>query len=281
MPLPSTVSAALSLSGLAPTEAKLLLAHVLDRDRAWLAAHRDAPLEPTQAHAFDALVRRRIEGEPIAYLTGRREFFGLDLGITPDVLIPRPETELLVELACRWLAPDREARVLDLGSGSGAVGLAIAHERPRAFVVGADVSPRAVALARRNAQRLSIANVSFVESDWFDSLPRERFALIVANPPYVARDDPHLNEGDLRFEPERALVSGVDGLDAARAIVATASEFLAPHAPLALEHGYDQANAVRALLTEAGFGGAASVRDLAGIERVSYGRIGADPIFRR
>ena len=271
MHLPPTVSAVLQLSGLVPTEAKALLAHVLGRDRAWLAAHRDAPLEPGEARAFDALVRRRAAGEPIAYLTGKREFFGLDLEITPDVLIPRPETELLVELACRWLAPERLARVLDLGCGSGAVALAIAHERPRAFVIGGDVSPRATALARRNAERLSIANVSFVESDWFESISPERFALIVANPPYVASGDPHLKEGDLRFEPEGALVSGADGLDAMRAIVAAAADFLAQGAPLALEHGYDQAKAVRALLTEAGFGGVASERDLAGIDRVSYG----------
>jgi release factor glutamine methyltransferase len=269
----STVSAALAMSGLVPTEAKLLLTHVLGRDRVWLALHRDARLDPTQAHAFDALVRRRIEGEPIAYLIGRREFFGLDLSITPDVLIPRPETEILVELACRSLAPDREARVLDLGCGSGAVALAIAHERPRASVLGADVSPRATALARRNAERLGIANVAFVESDWFGSLPRERFDLVVANPPYIARDDPHLREGDLRFEPESALVSGTDGLDAARAIVATAPDFLGPEARLALEHGHDQASALRALLIGAGFRAVESLRDLAGIERVSSGRL--------
>jgi release factor glutamine methyltransferase len=273
MRLPPTVSAALAVSGLVPMEAKILLAHVLGRDRAWLAAHRDAELEPAKARAFDALVRRRIEGEPIAYLVGRREFFGLDLEITADVLIPRPETELLVTLACGWLAVEQEARVLDLGSGSGAVALAIAQTRPRVFVMGADVSTRAVALARRNAQRLSIPNVAFVESDWFDSVPTEPFALIVANPPYVARGDPHLTEGDLRFEPERALVSGHDGLDAIRAIVARASAFLAPAAHIALEHGFDQASAVRALLAKAGFSEVGSARDLAGIERASYGKL--------
>jgi release factor glutamine methyltransferase len=273
MRLPPTVSAALAVSGLVPMEAKILLVHVLGRDRAWLAAHRDAELEPAKARAFDALVRRRIEGEPIAYLVGQREFFGLDLEVTPDALIPRPETELLVTLACGWLAADQEARVLDLGSGSGAVALAIAHARPCAFVTAIDVSTRALSLARRNAQQLSIANVEFVESDWFSSLPLERFALIVANPPYVARDDPHLAEGDLRFEPERALVSGHDGLDATRAIVARAPSFLAPGARIALEHGLDQASAVRALLGEAGFLEVASARDLAGIERVSYGHL--------
>ncbi|HTS23404.1 MAG TPA: peptide chain release factor N(5)-glutamine methyltransferase [Casimicrobiaceae bacterium] len=272
MHLPATVSSALALTGLVPLEAKLLLGHVLGRDRAWLAAHGDAALAPQQARAFDALVRRRAAGEPIAYLTGRREFYGLDLEITSDVLIPREETELLVDLALRWLDPDARSRVLDLGSGSGAVALAIAHERPNASVLGADLSPAAIALARRNAQRLAIGNASFVRSDWFAQLAGECFALIVANPPYIAQGDPHLAEGDLRFEPAAALASGADGLDAARAIVAAAPPFLAPGAQLALEHGYDQASAVRALLRDAGLLSVASARDLAGIERVSYGR---------
>ena len=255
-----------------PLEAKLLLAHVLGRDRAWLAAHGEAPLDSMQARAYDALVRRRAAGEPIAYLTGRREFFGVDLDITPDVLIPRPETELLVELALRWLAAEASARVLDLGCGSGAVALAIARERPRASVLGTDLSPQALALARRNAERLAIGNASFLESDWFARVPSERFALIVGNPPYVARGDPHLDQGDLRFEPRAALVSGSDGLDALRAIVAGAPAYLAAGAYLALEHGYDQAGAVRALLRESGLQAVASARDLSGIERVSYAR---------
>lgn len=272
MHLPPTVSAALAVSGLVPLEAKLLLGHVLGRNSAWLAAHGDAALEPEQARAFDALVRRRSRGEPVAYLTGRREFFGLDLEVTPDVLIPRAETELLVELALSWLAPDAAAAALDLGCGSGAVALAIASERPRAPVLGADVSSAAVDLARRNGERLGIANAAFIESDWFERIPPERFAVIVANPPYVAEKDPHLNEGDLRFEPRSALVSGPDGLRAVRALVAAAPRHLASGAPLALEHGYDQADAVRALLSEAGFEAIASARDLAGIERVTYGR---------
>jgi release factor glutamine methyltransferase len=267
-----TVSAALAVSGLVPLEAKLLLAHVLGRDRAWLAAHGDAALEPAQACAFDALVRRRSAGEPVAYLTGRREFFGLDLEVTPDVLVPRAETELLVELALSWLAPDAAVRVLDLGCGSGAVALAIARERPRASVIGVDLSPAPVELALRNGQRLGIANAAFIESDWFARVPPEPFALIVANPPYVAEEDPHLSESDLRFEPRSALVSGRDGLDCLRVIVAAAPAHLASGARLALEHGYDQAEAVRALLSEAGFAAIASARDLAGIERVTYGR---------
>ncbi len=273
MRLPPTVSAALALSGLVPLESKLLLAHVLGRDRAWIAAHGDAPLEPAQARAFDALVRRRSEGEPVAYLTGRREFFGLDLEITPDVLIPRPETELLVELALRWVASDAHARILDLGCGSGAVAVAIAHERPHAGVLGVDVSGAAVELARRNAQRLSVDNVLFAQSDWFADVPHERFALVVGNPPYVAREDPHLTEGDLRFEPPDALVAGADGLDALRTIVAAAPAYLASGAHLALEHGHDQADAVQALLRDAGFQSVASARDLAGIPRVTYGTL--------
>jgi release factor glutamine methyltransferase len=266
-----TISAALALSGLVPLEGRLLLAHVLGRDRAWIAAHGDAELAPEAARMFDALVRRRSAGEPIAYITGRREFFALDLEITPEVLIPRPETELLVELALQWLPIDARARVLDLGCGSGAVALAIAHERPRASVLGADLSAPAVALARRNRERLAIENAAFVESDWFAGLERERFVLIVANPPYVAQGDPHLCEGDLRFEPAGALTSGEDGLDAVRAIVAAALTYLAPSAHLALEHGHDQASVVRALMRERGFAAIASVRDLAGIERVTYG----------
>jgi release factor glutamine methyltransferase len=268
---PATVSAALAMSGLVPFEAKLLLAHVLDRDRAWLAAHREAPLTREQALAFDALARRRREGEPVAYLTGRREFFGLDLEITPDVLIPRPETELLVELALTWLDKDAPARVLDLGCGSGAVTLAVASRRPCSAVVGADVSAAAIALARRNGERLAIPNASFLQSDWFARVPPDHFALILANPPYVAEEDPHLGRGDLRFEPAAALASGSDGLDAIRVIVAGAPGYLAAGAALALEHGHDQAAAVQALLRASGLRDVASARDLAAIPRVTYG----------
>ena len=269
---PPTVSAVLARSGLVPFEAKLLLAHVMRRDRAWIVAHGDAVLSPEQALAYDVLARRRREGEPVAYLTGRREFFGLDLEITPDVLIPRPESELLVELALSWLARSAAARVLDLGCGSGAVALAIAHALPAAHVIGADVSPQAVALARRNAHSLAIANVEFVESDWFAGIPRQSFATIVANPPYVAEEDAHLAKGDLRFEPALALRSGPDGLDAIRAIVGAARDYLAPGGMLALEHGHDQSAAVQALLRGAGLGSVDSARDLAGILRVTYGK---------
>jgi len=188
------------------------------------------------------------------------------------VLIPRPESELLVELSLAWLDKETPARVLDLGCGSGAVALAIARERPRASIVGADVSPAAVALARRNAQRLGVTNAEFIESDWFARVAREPFALVVANPPYVAEDDVHLERGDLRFEPALALRAGSDGLDAIRAIVTAAPDHVAAGGTLALEHGHDQAQAVQWLLSDAGFGDIASARDLAGILRVTYGK---------
>jgi release factor glutamine methyltransferase len=266
------VSPVLTASGLVPLEAKILLAHVLGCDRAWLTAHGDAVLSPEQASAFEALARRRRRGEPVAYLTGRREFYGLEIEVTPEVLIPRPETEALVEEALAAIPPGAPARVLDLGCGSGAVALAIAHERPRASVLGADVAPAAVELARRNVRRLALANAAFVVSDWFAAIPRERFAVIVANPPYVAEADAHLDEGDLRFEPRLALTPGADALAAIRGIVAAAPAYLAAGGLLALEHGFDQADAAQTLLRAAGLRDVRSVRDLAGIQRVTSGR---------
>ncbi|MGH8713976.1 MAG: peptide chain release factor N(5)-glutamine methyltransferase [Casimicrobiaceae bacterium] len=268
-----TVARALAASGLVPFEARLLLAHVLGRDRAWLAAHPGDAIDPEHSTAYDALARRRRDGAPVAYLVGRREFYGLDLEITADVLIPRPETELLVDLALDRIPADRAAQVLDLGTGSGAVALAIASARRKAHVLGSDISTAALALAARNAARLGISNAAFVASDWFATLRRAVFELIACNPPYVAAGDPHLREGDLRHEPVHALTSGGDGLNAIRAIVAAAHAHLAPGGWLLLEHGHDQADAVSALLRDAGFAGIASARDLAGILRVTCARI--------
>jgi len=268
-----TVREALAQSGLAPVDAHVLLAHVVKRDRAWLAAHRDDELAKAQADAFAALAKRRRDGEPVAYLTGVREFWGLPLRVSNAVLVPRPETETLVELALEWIARDADTRVLDLATGSGAIALAIAHERPRAQVVATDVSVAALAVARDNATRLRLANVECVESDWWQALVRQRFDVIVSNPPYVQAGDPHLGEGDLRFEPSVALVAQGDALSALRTIVGDARDFLAPRGALAVEHGYDQSDAVQALFRDAGFSEILVRRDLAGIPRVVGGRL--------
>jgi len=253
----------------------VLLAHVLQRDRAWLVAHDDAALTAEQAVAYFALARRRRDGEPIAYLTGVREFWGLPFLVSPAVLIPRPETETLVELALARLPDGRDVGVLDLGTGSGAIAIAIACERSRARVLATDASADALALARENARRLSAGNVEFVHSDWYANLPRDwpgaPFALIASNPPYVAGHDPHLLEGDVRFEPAGALSPGGDGLAAIRTIVGGACERLAPGGTLVVEHGYDQPERVRELFAAAGLAQIVSVCDLAGIPRVVAG----------
>jgi release factor glutamine methyltransferase len=267
------VRQALALAGLAPADARVLLAHVLGVDRAWLIAHATDAVRPADVDAFFALARRRRDGEPVAYLTGMREFRSLALAVDRSVLIPRPETETLVERALDALPRERATRVLDLGTGSGAIALAIARERPLADVCATDRSAAALAVARANAARLAVANVRWLESDWYAALPDgERFDLIASNPPYVAEGDPHLAEGDLPFEPRGALVAGRDGLDALRVIVAGAPRRLAAGGLLVVEHGYDQAEAVRELLAGAGLRAFESLRDLAGIPRVAAAR---------
>jgi len=256
-------------------EAELLLAHVLGRSRTWLFAWPEfVPGDERVAH-FEALVAARVRGEPVAYLTGRREFWSLDLDVTPDVLIPRPDTELLVELALVRIPLDTECALADLGTGSGAIALALAHERPRASVLATDASAAALAVARANARRLQRANVAFAQGDWYAALGQRRFDLIASNPPYIAAADRHLGEGDLRFEPAAALASGADGLDAIRTLVAGAAAHLHSRGWLLLEHGWDQATDVRALLLASAFDEVASYRDRGGHERVSAGRVGA------
>jgi release factor glutamine methyltransferase len=273
MPDAVTVRGALAQAGLAPIDAQVLLAFVLGRNRAWLIAHGNDVLDTADAGAFAALARRRRDGEPVAYLTGQREFFGLSLAVAPSVLIPRPETETLVECALRKLVPPQPSRVLDLGTGTGAIALAIAHERPHARVVAVDRSEAALTIARENARRLAVTTVEFVHGDWFDAVPAgDRYDLIASNPPYVAAADPHLGEGDVRFEPAAALVAGSDGLDALRTIIAAAGSHLSRGGWLVVEHGHDQATAVRDLLERAGFSGLERHRDLSGIPRVAAGR---------
>lgn len=266
------VGQALAQSGLVPVDAHVLLAHVSGHNRAWLVAHRDDPLPRLQVDAFFALAKRRRDGEPVAHLTGMREFWGLALTVTPDVLIPRPETETLVELALQRMPAERDMRVLDLGTGSGAIALALARERPRAIVTAVDAASAALEVARRNAQQLGSRNVTFALSDWYTALSRESFDVIVSNPPYIAAGDPHLHEGDVRFEPARALTPGGDGLGALRAIVAGAPSRLVPEGWLLVEHGYDQRGAVAQLFAAAGFTGVMAARDLAGHWRVAGGQ---------
>ena len=253
-------------------EAELLLLHVLGRERGWLFAHATDLLDPATAEAFAALLQRRIAGEPVAYLLGRRGFWTLDLAVSPATLIPRPETERLVELALERLPEGMPLRIADLGTGSGAIALALASERPLAQIVATDMSGDAIAVAAGNARQHGLANVAFRQGSWHAPLAGERFDLIASNPPYIASDDPHLAQGDLRFEPATALASGHDGLDDIRLIIAGAPAHLQPGGWLLMEHGWDQGEAIRALLEGAGFVEVETALDLEQRDRVSLGR---------
>ena len=259
-------------SGTARLDAEILLAQVLGWSRAKLLAHAGASLDSVSTRCFEALVERRRDGEPIAYLTGRREFWSLDFIVTPDTLIPRPETEHLVEAVLGVVSPGDTATIADIGTGTGAVALALGHERPGAFVIGSDRSQAAVAVARANAARLGIGNVSFIVADACAALAPAHWSVIVSNPPYVAENDPHLTTGDVRFEPPEALVSGPRGLTMLETLARQGPARLARGGWLVLEHGRDQGSAVRALLSGAGLGAIETVRDLAGNERVTLGR---------
>ncbi|RXZ33883.1 peptide chain release factor N(5)-glutamine methyltransferase [Oxalobacteraceae bacterium CAVE-383] len=273
----ASIAALQRQSPLDALETRILLSHVTGLSRMQLITHDEQVLTPAQSETLQQLIRRRQQGEPIAYLTGQREFYGLMLRVTPDVLIPRPETELLVELALARLPAG--GRVLDMGTGSGAIAVAIAHERPDAEVTALDVSPAALAVAAENAGR-RMSPIRFIESDWYRALGEQpaqnepqSFDVIVANPPYIVAGDTHLAQGDLRFEPVNALTDHGDGLSALRTIIAGAPAHLRAGGWLLMEHGYDQAAAVRELLELQGFREVRSWRDLAGIERVSGGHL--------
>ena len=253
-------------------DAQVLLGFVLGVSRAWLTAHMDQTADSEAAAKFQSLVALRASGHPVAYLVGMKEFYGLSLRVTPDVLIPRPETEELVEAALERLPQGETRKVVDLGTGSGCIAIAIAHERPAAKVTAVDTSSPALALARENAAALDV-DVEFLQGDWFAALGGRRFDLIVANPPYVAADDPHLRQGDLRFEPRAALAAGADGLTDLRRIAGAAPTYLRPGGWLLLEHGYDQAEACRDLLHNAGFAELVFRADVAGLPRIAGGRL--------
>ena len=265
--------AAICLGEEGRAEATVLLGEVLGQSSAWLWAHGDETTDAATAARFRALVAQRRAGVPIAHLTGRRGFWRFDLAVSADTLIPRPDTERLVELALERLPTDRPLRLLDLGTGSGAIALALAFERPRAQVVAVERSPAAAAVARRNAVTLGLAErVEVREGDWFVPVAGARFDLIASNPPYIEAGDPHLDRGDLRFEPRTALVGGLDGLDDLRTILGQAAAHLVPGGCLLLEHGWTQGPALRALFTAAGFSGITTARDLEDRERVTLGQ---------
>ncbi|MTV39000.1 peptide chain release factor N(5)-glutamine methyltransferase [Duganella radicis] len=252
---------------------RVLLCHALGLNRIALITQSERVLTDEEAQRYHALVQRRVAGEPIAYIVGRREFFGLPFEVNNAVLIPRPDTELLVELAMDRLPA--KGRVLDMGTGSGAIAVSLAHTRKDAEVTALDVSQDALAVARRNAAANNV-RVTFLQSDWYAALADTApFDVIASNPPYIANGDRHLSEGDLRYEPVGALTDHADGLSALRIIISGAPRHLKPQGWLLMEHGYDQAEAVRALLTEADYAEVQSWRDLAGIERVSGGRLKA------
>lgn len=250
-------------------EAELLMGLVLRKPRSFLHAWPEHHLSVPQAECYETLLRRRFAGEPIAYMTGIREFWSMPLKVTPDVLIPRPETELLVDKALLRLPDDEDLRVLDLGSGSGAVSLAIAKERPRAQVVGVDISRAALDVACMNARLQKLDNVEFRESDWFDAVRGEKFHVVVGNPPYVAEDDPHLARGDALFEPRLALDAGPAGMDCFRAIVDRAHNYIVRQGWLLLEHGPDQHMPLRRLLEAQHYHDITIHKDAAGHDRVT------------
>lgn len=253
-------------------DAELLLAAAMGKPRSFLRTWPERLVDSEAHERFEHWLERRRAGEPVAYILGRQGFWSLDLEVAPHTLIPRPDTELLVESALA-LVPASPARVLDLGTGTGAIALALACERLSWQVLGVDRIPEAVVLAERNRERLRLNNASFRQSYWFSALEGERFALIVGNPPYIPSSDPHLAEGDVRFEPKSALVAGSDGLDDIREIARLAPQHLEAGGWLLLEHGYDQAAAVRDLLLQNAFVDVESRRDLGGHERITLGRL--------
>lgn len=257
-------------SGSAAVDAEYLLLHVLKKNRSWLFTYPEAELEEHQLRDFQALLARRVQGEPVAYITGSRGFYGYEFYVSPDTLIPRADTELLIEIALQRLPAEKNIRLVDLGTGSGAIGITLALERPPWQVLATDRVQGALDLAERNIRRHQVANVQLWQAHWLQSVPGT-FDAIISNPPYIDEQDIHLSRGDVRFEPRSALVSGADGLQDIREIIEQSAQCLVAGGLLALEHGYRQAKEVRSLMQQAGFQDVETASDLAGNERVTFG----------
>lgn len=266
-------SAELPDSPTARLDVELLLAAALGKPRSFLHTWPERIVSSEAAHTFEAFLRRRRTGEPVAYILGLQGFWNIDLEVATHTLIPRPETEMLVETALELLPGAIPHRLLDLGTGTGAIALSLAKDRPQWTITAVDRVDEAVDLAERNRQRLNLDNAAVMKSHWFSALERQRFDLIISNPPYIASGDPHLAQGDVRFEPSSALVAGIDGMDDLRVIVSEATAHLEPGGWLLLEHGYDQGAAVRDLLNGHGFEQIQTRRDLGDNERITFGRV--------
>lgn len=254
-------------------DAELLLAKVLDKDRSYLYTWPENILSIEQQQTFEELIQARIQGQAVAYLVGEQAFWTLNLKVTSDTLIPRPETELLIETALEYYSTEASLSILDLGTGSGAIALALASEFPHSQVLAVDISPAALKVAQHNAYAHQLDNVQFLHSSWFSQIPAQQFDLIISNPPYIESDDPHLQQGDLRYEPQIALASGIDGYDAIQEIIQNSSAYLKPQAYLMLEHGYQQAARTQHYLSQANFEAIQSRQDLAKYERITIGRL--------
>jgi release factor glutamine methyltransferase len=261
-----------SVSDSALLDAEVLLCHALNQPRSHLRAWPDKPLQPEQLNAFRALLAQRQQGMPIAYITGNREFWSRDFLVCPDVLIPRPDTELLIELSLKLIPANEPVKIIDLGTGSGIIAITLAAERPKAQISAADFSLAALRIANLNADKHHINDIQFYHSDWLNDVPAGKFSLIVSNPPYIAEDDCHLQQGDVRFEPQTALSAPEQGLADIKIIADAARNYLEPGGHLLIEHGYNQPQQVQALFKDLHYDKIQTYKDLSGQPRVTYGQ---------
>ena len=253
-------------------DAEILLADLLKKNRVYLIAHNDDIINHSTQQTYNALIQQRIEGIPVAYIIGYQEFWSLPLNVTPDTLIPRPETELLVAHALEVL-PIENTSIIDLGTGSGAIAIALATERPNWKIVASDKCKQALRIAQDNAKKLGIQNIQFIESSWFDDIPKQQFDAVISNPPYIPTDDHHLSQGDVRFEPQSALISGQHGLDDIQHIARHSKHFLKNMGRFMIEHGYNQKKAIHQLLFEAGYQSINTIKDYQGHDRITEAQL--------